>query len=424
MRKLLRIEYYNLILGWLILLWSCGESSDKRIIINFWAMGVEGETVSKLIGEFERENPNIKVKVLQIAWVAAHEKMITAFAGETLPDVFQLGNTWIPEFESLGALEPLNPYIKKSGAVKPEKFFKGIWETNLIDTTVYGIPWYVDTRVMFYRTDILESVGYKNAPRSWSELYDASKKIKQKTNGYSFFIPTNEWLPFVLFGIQNNAELLKNNNRFGNFSGKEFKEAVEYLAKFYNEGLAPIDMQQVLNVYQAFGEGFFSMYITGPWNVTEFQNRLPKEIQNKWMTAPLPSPNSDYPGYSLAGGSSLSMNVMSKHKKEAWKFIEFISEAKTQLKFYKLVSSLPAVIKVWEDSLLVKNKFMKAFYAQLLKTKPTPKVPEWEQIVFSRIQQAAEVIARNKKPIADVLKELDNDANTILEKRRWMMDRK
>ncbi len=424
MRKLLRIKYYKLLLGWLILLWSCGESSDKRITINFWAMGVEGETVSKLIGEFERENPNIKVKVLQIAWVAAHEKMITAFAGETLPDVFQLGNTWIPEFESLGALEPLNPYIKKSGAVKPEKFFKGIWETNLIDTTVYGIPWYVDTRVMFYRTDILESVGYKNAPRSWSELYDASKKIKQKTNGYSFFIPTNEWLPFVLFGIQNNAELLKNNNRFGNFSGKEFKEAVEYLAKFYNEGLAPIDMQQVLNVYQAFGEGFFSMYITGPWNVTEFQNRLPKEIQNKWMTAPLPSPNSDYPGYSLAGGSSLSMNGMSKHKKEAWKFIEFISEAKTQLKFYKLVSSLPAVIKVWEDSLLVKNKFMKAFYAQLLKTKPTPKVPEWEQIVFSRIQQAAEIIARNKKPIADVLKELDNDANTILEKRRWMMDRK
>ena len=53
-------------------------------------------------------------------------------------------------------------------------------------------------------------------------------------------------------------------------------------------------MQQVMNVYQAFGEGFF-MYITGPWNVTEFQNRLPKEIQNKWMTAPLPSPDNDYP---------------------------------------------------------------------------------------------------------------------------------
>jgi multiple sugar transport system substrate-binding protein len=277
---------------------------------------------------------------------------------------------------------------------------------------------------MFYRTDILESVGYKNSPRTWTELYDASKKIKQKFNSYSFFIPTNEWLPFVLFGIQNNAELLKNKNRYGNFSGIEFRGAVEYLAKFYHEGLAPVDMQQVMNIYQAFGEGFFSMYITGPWNVTEFQNRLPKEIQNKWMTAPLPSPDNDYPGYSLAGGSSLSLNAKSEHKEAAWKFIEFISEAKTQLKFYKLVSSLPAVKKVWEDSSLVNNKFMRAFYTQLLKTKPTPKVPEWEQIVFSKIQQATEVIARKKKTIVEVLKELDKDANDILEKRRWMMDRK
>ena len=94
------------------------------------------------------------------------------------------------------------------------------------------------------------------------------------------------------------------------------------------------------------------------------------------------------------------------------------------MRLYKLVSSLPAVKKVWKDSSLANSKYMKAFYTQLLKTKPTPKVPEWEQIVFSKIQQSAEVIARKKKTIAEVLKELDKDANDILEKRRWMMDRK
>lgn len=403
---------------------NCSKPTNDKIVINFWAMGVEGETVSKLIPEFERQNPNIEVKVLQIAWLAAHEKLITAFASETLPDVFQLGNTWIPEFQALGSIESLNKYVSQSLVITAQNYFLGIWETNLIDTTVYGIPWYVDTRVMFYRTDILERVGYKNAPRNWAELYNASKKIKQKFNRYSLFIPTNEWLPFVLFGIQNNAELLKNKNTYGNFSGKEFREAVEYLAKFYHEGLAPVDMQQVINVYQAFGEGFFSMYITGPWNVTEFQNRLPKDVQNKWMTAPLPSPNNDYPGYSLAGGSSLVLNVKSKYKEEAWKFIEFLSEAKTQFNFYKLISSLPALKKVWEDSAFVNNKFMRAFYVQLQKTKPTPKVPEWEQIVFSKIQQAAEVIARKKKSTVEVLEELDKDANKILEKRRWLMNRK
>ncbi|MEW6701251.1 MAG: sugar ABC transporter substrate-binding protein, partial [Bacteroidota bacterium] len=433
MNSLIKITLYFLLLTSIFSLWNCTQKQESKVTLNFWAMGVEGETVSKLIPEFEKENPNIKIKVVQIAWMAAHEKLITAFASETLPDLFQLGNTWIPEFQSLGSIESLNKYVRQSQVVSAQNYFPGIWETNLIDTAVYGIPWYVDTRVIFYRTDILESVGYTNAPRTWLQLYDASKKIKQKFNRYSFFIPTNEWIPFVLFGIQNGSDLLKNKNRYGNFSGKEFREAVEYLAKFYREGLAPVDMQQVMNVYHAFGEGYFSIYITGPWNVTEFKNRLPKEIQNKWMTAPLPAPtrnrgepapNNDYPGYSLAGGSSLVLNARSEQKDAAWKFIEFLSEAETQLKFYKLVSSLPSLKKVWEDSAFVNNPYMQAFYIQLQKTKPTPKIPEWEQIVFSKIQQSAEVIAHNKMTIEEVLERLDKDADNILEKRRWLMNRK
>jgi multiple sugar transport system substrate-binding protein len=47
--------------------------------------------------EFERRYPEIQVKVQQIPWSAAHEKLLTAYAGDAMPDVFQLGNTWIPE---------------------------------------------------------------------------------------------------------------------------------------------------------------------------------------------------------------------------------------------------------------------------------------------------------------------------------------
>ena len=409
----------------LVLSVSCSQQKSDKIEINFWAMGVEGETVAKLIPEFEKQNPNIKVKVLQIAWIAAHEKLITAFASETLPDVFQLGNTWIPEFEAISSIEPLNKFVSKSSVVSREKFFDGIWETNVLDSTIYGIPWYVDTRVMFYRIDILKAVGYNSAPKTWAELYDASKKIKQKFNSYSFFIPTNEWLPFILFGLQNNAELLKNKNQYANFSSKEFKDAIVYLAKFYHEDLAPVDMQQVLNVYQAFGEGFFSMYITGPWNVTEFQNRLPKDVQDKWMTAPLPSPNNEYPGYSLPGGSSIVLNVKSKNKEAAWKWIEFLASEKTQYTFYKLISSLPAVKKSWEYPEFVNDRYIKAFYEQLQRTKPAPKIPEWEQIVFQKVQQEmVEPIARKRISIDDALKKLDEDVNKILEKRRYILSKK
>ncbi len=416
-----------LIIVLFIIFTSCQEKDEGVITLSFWAMGVEGENVSKLIPEFEKRYPNIKVKVQQVPWTAAHEKLITAFASGTLPDIFQLGNTWIPEFVALNSLEPLNNYIKNSNIVKPENYFEGIWATNEIDSVVYGIPWYVDTRVLFYRKDILQKAGYNEPPKTWNELYDVSKKIKAiypKEKKYAIFIPTNEWAHFVIFGLQANSKLLKMNNQYGDFSGKEFKQAFIFLSKFYDEGLAPIGMTEVSNIYQAFTEGFFAMYITGPWNVTEMKNRLPKNMQDKWMTSPLPSLNqNDYPGISLAGGASFVINNKSKHKLEAWKWIEFLSEKETQIKFYKLVSSLPSVKTAWEDSSIVNNIYLKAFYEQLQKVVPTPKVPEWEQIVFGKIQQYAELVAAKKVSIDKELSELDKDVNQILEKRRWMLSK-
>ena len=67
----------------------------------------------------------------------------------------------------------------------------------------YGIPWYMDTRVMFYRKDVFEKAGYKNPPKTWDELLDLSKKIKAmhpKEEKYAIYLPTNEWAPFVMFG--------------------------------------------------------------------------------------------------------------------------------------------------------------------------------------------------------------------------------
>ncbi len=84
-----------------------GRSRSAREL-NVWAFGVEGENMEKMVRDFERANPDIRVRVQQIPWTAAHEKLLTAFVGGALPDVAQLGNTWIPEFAALRALAPLD----------------------------------------------------------------------------------------------------------------------------------------------------------------------------------------------------------------------------------------------------------------------------------------------------------------------------
>src|SRR3954454_15388176 len=135
------------------------QRNDQREHLEFWALGSEGELVQKLMPEFERRNPKIHVVVQQIPWSAAHEKLLTAFVGEATPDVAQMGNTWVPEVFAIGALDDLGPFVASSKVIPRSDYFPGIAPASVIDGTMRGMPWYVDTRVLFYRSDILAAVG-------------------------------------------------------------------------------------------------------------------------------------------------------------------------------------------------------------------------------------------------------------------------
>ncbi len=427
--KVSKVKFILFYLLLLLILISSGCADKKSATtLKFWAMGTEAEFVTKLVPEFQRRNPGIKVDVQQIPWNAAQEKLVTAFASDNTPDICQLGNTWIAQFASLNAIISLDKYIAESPAINKENYFAGVWDTNIIDSLVYGIPWYIDTRLMFYRTDVFKKAGYDNPPRSWAELYDLCKKIKALHRGedkYAIYLPTNEWNPFIMFALENNASLLKDNNSRGNFDSEEFKEAFRYLTNFHKEKLAPLGISQVTNVYQAFVEEYFSIYISGPWNINEFKKWMTGDLADKWSTAPMPSKNGDhYPGVSLAGGSSLVIFKDCEHKQDAWKFIEFLSETSTQLEFYHLLYNLPAVKDAWEDTSLANNKYMKAFRVQFENVVATPKVPEWEQIAFAKVQQYVELVVRGAMTVDEAVKNLDKDVDKILEKRRWLLSRK
>ena len=109
---------------------NCGAPANQTVMVEFWAMGQEGEQVKALLPEFERRHPGLRVRVQQIPWSAAHEKLLTAYAGDAMPDLFQLGNTWIPEFVALRAVEPLDSRLQAWPADALADDFPGILATN------------------------------------------------------------------------------------------------------------------------------------------------------------------------------------------------------------------------------------------------------------------------------------------------------
>jgi multiple sugar transport system substrate-binding protein len=402
----------------------CAGSAADPVVLRFWGMGREGEVVAELVPDFERENPGIRVEVQQVPWSAAHEKLLTGYVGHSMPDLFQLGNTWVSEFATLRALEPLDDRVAESTIVDPDQFFGGIWDTNVIDGTCYGLPWYVDTRVLFYRKDLLAAAGYDTLPGDWVGWRDAMERIKRNVGPDRFvvFLPLNEWNPLAILGLQSGSTLLADHDTRGAFREAPFRTAFDFYLGLFRDGLAPpVSNTEIANIYQEFARGYFSMYITGPWNLGEFRRRLPPELEDAWGTAPLPGPSGAAGGVSLAGGSSLVISRECPNKDAAWKFMEYLSRADVQTRFYHLTGNLPARMAAWNDSALVADTEMRAFGEQLRRVVSTPKVPEWEQIAF-RLQERLEQAVRGAVPPDSALAGLDRDVARILEKRRWLLE--
>jgi len=192
----------------------CARQEQGTTTVRFWAMGREAEVVSELIHEFEAENPGVKVDVQNIPWTAAHEKLLTAFAADGLPDVCQLGNTWVPEFAELNALTPLQPFVQRSTVVDPKDYFQGIWDTNVIHNELVGVPWYVDTRLIYYRKDLLAKAGFDHPPRTWAEWDEQMAAIKrmQGPNRYAVLMPINEFEQQLSLALQQPDPLLRDDD--------------------------------------------------------------------------------------------------------------------------------------------------------------------------------------------------------------------
>ena len=401
------------------------QRGDGDVTLRFWGMGREGEVVQELARGFERENPGIKVRVQQIPWSAAHEKLLTAHVGNATPDIAQLGNTWIAEFSALDALVPLDSLVRQSSVITPASYFPGIWKTNIVDSTLYGVPWYVDTRVVFYRTDLLAKAGYASMPTTWAEWRTAMEKIRQQggPGKFGILLPTNEWPQPVIFGQQAGSLLLKNGDREGAFSDSAFRAGFDFYTGLFRDSLAPsISSNQISNIYQEFANGTYAMIITGPWNIGEFRRRLPPDMQDKWMTAPLPGPTGAASGVSTAGGASLVVFRGSRHKTEAWKLLEYLSRPEQQLAFWRLTGDLPARLEAWKDTALIGDRHTRAFWEQLQRVEPLPAVPEIELIV-TKVFETGEKVVNGGTPVARALADLDKQVDDILEKRRWMLDR-
>src|SRR5204862_6051447 len=155
----------------------------------------------------------------------------------------------------------------------------------------------------------------------------------------------------------------------------------------------------------------------------DMKKRRLSQLHRSWSTAPLPAPHAVSSVLSLAVASSILVFHASPNRAAAWKLVEYLSRPEQQLRFSRLTGDLPASVAAWRDSSLSGDAHFRAFYTQLQRVRPIPKVAEVE-IISSKLIEASEATIRGHVPADRALASLDRDVNQILEKRRWILARR
>lgn len=381
-----------------------GKATGSLII---WAMGNEGEVLPKIVKDFEQDNPDVKVKVTSIPWSSAHDKLQTAIAAGNGPDIAQMGVTWMADFSNAFAQVPNN--------FDMSDFQTGPIDAGKVEGKQYGVPWYVDTRVLYYRTDIAKEAGWNHPPKTWTELKQMAQDM-QKVKGVKWGMydqpsGTDSFIFQLPYAYSAGASLNKGDK--WTINTPAMTKAFNFFHSLVAEKIVNPDANTTGGAnMQNFVSGDTPMMLEGPTAVSQILQLGGSDFRHKFATATIPAEKAEDKGVSYVGGCDWTVFKDSAHQQTAWKFAQYMSQPKVQAKWYKLSSDLPASKQAWKDKSVASSDKLTAFGEQLNNAKGTPNVTTWAQLAVQG-DRMTEQIAKNSISVSDGLKQLQQKADSI-----------
>lgn len=356
--------------------------------ITIWAMGEEGENLPKFAATFEEANPEASVKVTTIPWADVQTKVQTAVSTGTVPDAIMIGTSQMPMIIATGGLTTV-----PEGVTDSSDYFEGAVDSTVAQGKTYGVPWYVETRVLYYRTDLAKAAGL-SAPTTWDELKSFTQGFIDNGAEYGIALPmgaaedaTQVILPFY---ASLGGEVLNSSGDAYDIDNEQMAEAIDFYGSFFEEKIAPRagygDEQTA-----KFVDGSNPSFISGPWMINVLTELKDAEwVEKNVSTAVVPSGTNSNDSY--IGGANLGVFKDAKNAEGAWKFVRWLSEAETQQSWFDLTGDLPAVKTAWDYPALTENDRVQVINQQLENTVAPPTVPSWEE-VSATIETEAEKVA-------------------------------
>lgn len=352
------------------------------VTISFWhGYNADPETPfleNTIIPAFEASHPDIKVESVNIPYDQFHQKLLTAIAGGTAPDLARLDIIWVPEFGDMGALATLNEEMADFDTIK-DSVFPGPLSTNFLNGNYYGLPLDTNTRVLVYNKAMFSAAGIEKAPATIDEFNADCEKIKALgpdmycfADGGTYAWAVDPWI-WSFGGAMTDPDITKATDYL---NSPQTVAAYQFLKDGVDKGyIHPGIMGGGVDSWGGFGQGNIAMILEGPWFPPSFAGQFP-DVEYGMALMPAGEGGS----VSVVGGEDIVMFQQSKNKEAAAEFMRYMLSMETQMQMAS-VGQMPVLSAASDaDNLSNLPEFFGIFLEQLQTSEARTPVATWTKM--------------------------------------------
>ncbi len=383
------------------------NQSEKNNEVVFWTLQMSdfSNYMNEVISEFEAQNPNIKIKWIDVPFSEGEKRTLASVLSDNPPDLINLNPDFSATLAQKGALyeipeENTNQY---NPSIINSLKYKG---------KLYSLPWYATSAVTIYNKKLIDKANIQ-VPLTYEEAEKVAPIIKSKTGAYVF-------LP----NITENDTMLKILNKYGvnspeTIASQQSAEVFEYFKALYTKNLIP--KESITQTHREALEKYMSENIVLFQAGANFLNMIKENAPMTYEHTDVAPQMTGKLGQNDFSLMNFVIPLKAKHKDEALKFVLFLTNDKNQLELAKLTNVIAVnkdtlnddfYTKYKENDLMAKARVISAH--QLNKIEPVLKPSQNQKDINNLINTATQKILLGEDKTENILNKLSKDWSDLL----------
>jgi N,N'-diacetylchitobiose transport system substrate-binding protein len=325
-----------------------------------------------------------------VPWDEAHDKFTTAAAGDTLPDVSEIGTTWVPEFAEAAIVADMTDWLTEDGLTGD--LVEGLEQAGTRDGQLYGMPWYAGIRALFYRADIFEKHELE-VPTNWDELLKTAQALKElEPDMIPYPVPGGSEFSFYpyLWGAGGEIAVQDGDTWTSAINSPEAVEGITFFTELATEhklSVAAADTWNEGDSLQSFQDGDAAMIVNGGWTVGTLLNDESQEWEGRFGVMPMPGKDGGI-SPSFMGGSLVSVIEGTDEPDLSWELVKLMTTGEFADRWAEDTGFFPGQQTLLDEYATSDDPYVAPFATQLSEgAKLVPITEKWGAVQAEQVVQ-------------------------------------